>query len=564
MAPDSPTHLARPATGTRSSDTDEAAPSILPPPSSSPNAGEGLRRRWHRLTGFMSDGAQPNNSLFGEILDWLWVPMMVLMPVSILLTFAAAKALSHAPFDRALSDNAVVLAAQVKLRGGRVVADLPLAARHLLRTDDTGSVYFQVTGQRGEYVAGDRDLPLPADDEAPVPGVIRFRNEELRGAEVRIAYTWVELPRTGGAARATDHPLRLPLVQVAETLDKRDQLADEIVKGVILPQFIILPFAAVLIWFGLARGLHPLSSLVERIRRRRPGDLSPIPHGAVPVEVEPLIDSINDLMRQLDGSLKGQQRFIANAAHQLRTPLAGIQMQTELARRQAASGSEGAELAQSLAQMAVATRRLVRMVNQLLALTRAEKAQEAGAAAPRLMRLDLAALARERVLHWVTAAIEKQIDLGFDGGSDSAATAPLWIDGNAMLLGELINNLLENAIHYTPAGGTITLRLRAGVTAVLEVEDNGIGIAREERELVFERFYRVLGGSASDASAEGSGLGLAIVREIAVQHHAQVRIRDGAQGRGTVFAVEFALAESAAHSANTHAMAAGGRGKLKT
>ena len=512
----------------------------------------------------MSDGAQPNNSLFGEILDWLWVPMMVLMPVSILLTFAAAKALSHAPFDRVLSDNVVVLAEQVKLRGGRVVADLPLAARDLLRADDADSVYFQVTGQRGEYVAGDRDLPLPADDEAPVPGVIRFRNEELRGAEVRVAYTWVELPRAAGAVRAADNPPRLPLVQVAETLDKRDQLADEIVKGVILPQFIILPFAAVLIWFGLARGLHPLSSLVERIRRRRPGDLSPIPHGAVPVEVEPLIDSINDLMRQLDGSLKGQQRFIANAAHQLRTPLAGIQMQTELARRQAASGSEGAELAQSLAQMAVATRRLVRMVNQLLALTRAEKAPEAGAAAPRLMRLDLAALARERVLHWVTAAIEKQIDLGFDSGSDSAATAPLWIDGNAMLFGELINNLLENAIHYTPAGGTITLRLRAGVTAVLEVEDNGIGIAREERELVFERFYRVLGGSASDASAEGSGLGLAIVREIAVQHHAQVRIRDGAQGRGTVFAVEFALAQSAAHSANTHAMAAGGRGKLKT
>ena len=521
---------------------DETAP--LPPAT----AGDGLRRRWQRLTGFMSDGAQPNNSLFGEILDWLWVPMMVLMPVSILLTFAAAKALSHAPFDRALSDHAVVLAEQVKLRGGRVVADLPLAARDLLRADETDSVYFQVTGQRGEYVAGDLDLPLPADDELPVPGVIKFRNEEMRGAEVRIAYTWVELPRAVGAAaaRTADNPPRPPLVQVAETLDKRALLADEIVKGVILPQFIILPFAAVLIWFGLARGLRPLSSLVDRIHRRRPGDLSPIPHGAVPVEVEPLIDSINDLMHQLNGSLKGQQRFIANAAHQLRTPLAGIQMQTELARRQAASGREGAELAQSLAQMAVATRRLVRMVNQLLALTRAERAHDAGAAAPRLARLDLAAVARERVQHWVTAAIDKQIDLGFDAGSDGAVAVPLWIEGNAMLLGELINNLLENAIHYTPAGGTITLRLHAGTTAMLEVEDNGMGIAPAERELVFERFYRVLGGNAGDASAEGSGLGLAIVREIAVQHHAQVRIRDGTQGRGTVFAVEFALAETAA------------------
>ncbi len=519
----------------------------------------------------MSDGAQPNNSLFGEILDWLWVPMMVLMPVSILLTFAAAKELSHAPFDRALSDSAGVLAEQVKLRGGRVVADLPLAARDLLRADETDSVYFQVTGQRGEYVAGDRDLPLPADDEVPVPGVIKFRNEEMRGAEVRIAYTWVELPRAGGAvlapaspkanapfntttnttantaaatARGVDNMPRLPLVQIAETLDKRAQLADEIVKGVILPQFIILPFAAVLIWFGLARGLHPLSSLVERIHRRRPGDLSPIPRGTVPVEVEPLIDSINDLMRQLDGSLKGQQRFIANAAHQLRTPLAGIQMQAELARRQAASGREAAELGQSLAQMAVATRRLGRMVNQLLALTRAENELEAGAAASRLTRLDLVALARERVQHWVPAALDKQIDLGFDAGSDGAAMAFLWIDGNAMLLGELINNLLENAIHYTRSGGTVTLRLSAGAKAVLEVEDNGIGIAPDERELVFERFYRVLGGHAGGDSAEGSGLGLAIVREIAGLHHARVHICEGALGRGTVFTVEFALAEA--------------------
>ena len=575
MAPDSPTRLAPPATEQRTGGTTgSTGPTVTAtPPSAATSAG--LRSRWHRLTGFMSDGAQPNSSLFGEILDWLWVPMMVLMPVSILLTFAAAKALSHAPFDRALSDSTVLLAEQVKLRGGRVVADLPLAARDLLRADDTDSVYFQVTGQRGEYVAGDRDLPLPADDEVPVPGVIRFRNDEMRGAEVRIAYTWVALPRAAaaasalavpapaaraaanpaaGSARAADHPQRLPLVQVAETLDKRDQLADEIVKGVILPQFIILPFAAVLIWFGLARGLRPLSSLVERMRRRRPGDLSPIAHGAVPVEVEPLIDSINDLMRQLDGSLKGQQRFIANAAHQLRTPLAGIQMQTELARRQAASGRERVELAQSLAQMALATRRLVRMVNQLLALTRAEEGHAAGAAAPRLARLDLTSLARERVQHWVAAARDKQIDLGFEAAVEGAAVLPLWIEGNAMLLGELINNLVENALHYTPVGGTITLRLRGGATAVLEVEDNGIGIAPEERERVFERFYRVLGGATDGGldgtvegtAADGSGLGLAIVREIAVQHRAQVRIRDGALGRGTVFAIDFALADVSA------------------
>ena len=159
-----------------------------------PATGPVRRGRWNRLTGFMSDGARPNSSLFGEILDWLWVPVMLLMPVSVLLTFTAAKALSNAPFDRALSDSVLVLAEQIKVRRGEVVADLPLPARDILRADDTGTVYFQVTGLRGEYVSGDRDLPLPAADENSAPGRVLFRNDEMRGNEVRIAYTWVAFP----------------------------------------------------------------------------------------------------------------------------------------------------------------------------------------------------------------------------------------------------------------------------------------------------------------------------------------------------------------------------------
>ncbi len=524
MVPDSPAPLVRP-------------PDDAPARESAPATT--LRRgRWYGLTGFMSEGARPNSSLFGEILDWLWVPVMLLMPVSLLLTFAAAKSLSHAPFDRALSDSVSILAEQVKVRGGRVVADLPLPAREILRADDTDTVYFQVVGQRGEFVSGDRDLPLPADDEVPAPGRVLFRNDELNGVELRVAYTWVEFPPVQpppSKARGADVAARPALVQVAETLDKRAQLADEIVKGVILPQFIILPFAAVLVWFGLARGLVPLSSLVDRIHRRRPGDLSPIPSGEVPSEVEPLITSINDLMRQLDGSLKGQQRFIANAAHQLRTPLAGIKMQTELALRQAAV-AEGPELRQSLEQMAIATRRLVRMVNQLLALTRAEKGAQVDAAGPRLTMLDLGGLVCERVRGWVPQARARRIDLGVEG-----VATPLMIEGNAPLLSELVNNLVDNAIRYTPQGGEITVRLLTGSVVILEVEDNGIGIVPEERELVFERFYRVLGSGPDGEALDGSGLGLAIVREIAYQHRAQVRVRDAALVRGTVFSVEFPL-----------------------
>lgn len=537
MAPDSPDRLARPAEALLTPDAAAGAAPGVP----------SKRNRWFSLTGFMSEGGRANHSLFGEILDWLWVPVMLLIPVSVLLTFAAAKSLSHAPFDRALSDSVNVLAEQIKVRGGRVVADLPVPARDILRADDTDSVYFQVIGHRGEYVSGDRDLPLPPEGEVPVPGRVKFRNDEMQGVDIRVAYTWVSLPSNISAGRGAppDTATRPALVQVGETLDKRAQLADDIVKGVILPQFMILPFAAMLIWFGLARGLRPLSSLVERIHRRRAGDLSPIPAGAVPAEVEPLIRSINDLMRQLDANLKGQQRFIANAAHQLRTPLAGIKMQTELALRQAVSEPDGPELRKSLEQMALATRRLVRMVNQLLALTRAEKGTESGAAGPRLVSLDLDELVRERVREWVPHAHAKQIDLGLE----TEAAGMIMIAGNALLLAELVNNLIDNAIRYTPDGGVITVRLKAGDTAILEVEDSGIGIAPEERELVFERFYRVLGAGPGGQNLDGSGLGLAIVREIAYQHRGTVRLREGALGVGTVFWVEFPLLDLAPSAA---------------
>ena len=519
-------------------------------------------RRWHGLTGFLSDGNRTQHSLFGEILDWLWVPVMLLMPVSVLLTFAAAKSLSNAPFDRALSDSVQVLSEQVKLRAGRVVADLPLPAREILRADDTDTVYFQVVGQRGEFVAGDRDLPQPPEDEAPVIGEVVFRKDEMNGAEVRVAYTWLNIaaqPAPAPAATVRARPnsdtasgrdlakspveLRPVLVQVAETLDKRAQLANEIVTGVILPQFLVLPLAVVLIWFGLARGLGPLSELIERIHRRRPGDLSPIAAAAAPEEVQPLIRSINELMQQLDASLKGQQRFIANAAHQLRTPLAGLKMQTELALRQSGRREDAAELQQSLAQMALSTERASRMVNQLLALTRAEKSAESVAAAPPHRRLDLGRLAEERVRESVPQALAKRIDLGFDAVPGSAVL----VAGNDVLLAELAGNLIDNAIRYTPAGGVVTVRVRAGNQpdapaspgAVLEVEDSGIGIAPSERELVFERFYRVLGSCAAGDNLDGSGLGLSIVREIAFGHHAQVRISSREPGAGTVITVTF-------------------------
>jgi len=475
-------------------------------------------------------------SLFGEILDWLLVPLMLLWPVSIVLTYVSAKSLSNPPYDRALAESTQALAEQIRLASGLVTVDLPRPAREILRADDTDTVYFQVLGTRGEYVAGDAELPLPDEYEPIVPGRVQFRNDFLHGVELRIAYLHAAPP--GIPAADPSRQVRLPMVQVAETLNKRTELANEIVKGVILPQFIVLPLAVMLIWFGLVRGLVPLAELSQRIGRRKPGDLSAIDAKAVPEEVAPLIRSINQLMQRLDESTQGQQRFVANAAHQLRTPLAGLKTQTELALLQSQGQSDIHELRRSLEQMALSTERAARMVNQLLALTRAERSGEADAQPP-LKRVALDDLVRDRVREWVPAALAKRIDLG----CDEARVRSLEIDGDPVLLAELVNNLIDNAIRYTPNGGIINVHVRAsaevpGAGAVLLVEDSGPGIPEHERELVFERFYRVLGSDPEGRNLDGSGLGLAIVREIAHKHQARITIGTSVLG-GTVFTTVF-------------------------
>jgi two-component system sensor histidine kinase TctE len=448
------------------------------------------------------------HSLFGEILDWMLAPLLLLWPMSIAITYLVAKSIANQPFDHALEDSVTVLAQQVKEVDGKVVARLGGTARDILRADDVDSVYFQISGPHGEIVDGDRDLPLPNADDAERSGRVHFRTETLHGAPIRIAYAWVNLQPLLDASQEP----RLALVQVAETLEKRAQLANEIIKGVILPQFIILPVILALVWFALSRGLSPLAQLQERIRARPPDDLSPIDSRQVPEEISPLVGSLNDMLARLAHTIAAQKRFIADAAHQMKTPLAGMRMQSELALRQV----DPNEIHRSLEQLAKSSESATRLVNQLLALARAENQPHAGLA---LEPLDLAALARDVVQDWVQPSFAHEIDLGYEVIGD-----PPEIAGSAMMLRELLSNLIDNALRYTPAGGSVTVRVRGtnignGNQALLEVEDTGPGIAPSERHRVFERFYRILG-----SSVPGSGLGLAIVREIAQQHGAEIEI----------------------------------------
>ena len=469
-------------------------------------------------------------SLFGEILDWMLAPLLLLWPMSVVLTWLVAQGIANKPFDRELGEMVRVLAKEVSVRAEagtnssqpKAVFKLPDGAAEILRTDEADDIYYQVLGLRGEYLSGDATLPVPADEDRAPPGEIRFRDEMLGGDAVRVAYMWISVQER--APSRTSPAADAPLVQVAETLGKRSRLATEIIKGVILPQFVILPLAVLLVWLALARGIAPLNELQQRIRRRDSSDLSPIDERQAPEEVAPLVRAINDLLTRLDQSMRSQKHFLADAAHQLKTPLAGLRTQAELAQRQIDAGQHDPQaLKKTLQQIARSSQSAAHMVNQLLAMAHAENQQQVA----QRQLVNLARLATETVRDFVPRALEKRIDLGYEGPGDAAtARHPQGpqVLGHALLLRELIRNLVDNALQYTPAGGTVTVRViddPFGQVVVLQVEDSGPGIALAERELVFQPFYRSLG-----TEVDGSGLGLAIVREIAVQHGAEVVIAD--------------------------------------
>ncbi len=462
-------------------------------------------------------GSDTERSLFGEILDWMLAPLLFVWPLSIAFTHYFANNVANFPYDQALREHVAAIARQVKLVGGKPVLTLPASARALLRADETDSVYFHVVTQDGKLLAGDKELPMPSElpGDASLSGEIYLRDAEYNGQDLRFAYTWLAdptLPRE-----------RWIVVEVAETTEKRTQLANKIVASVILPQFVIIPLAVMLVWFGLSRGLRPLTRLRQTIEAREPADLSPIATRRVPEELEPLVEAFNAMLERMKKNVEAQQRFVADAAHQMRTPLTGLKTQAQFAIRE----TDPEALRHALRQIAVGVDRAGRLVNQLLTLARTEGGEPAQ---QRHEPLDLAALIRDVVEDWVMVAIEKGIDLGYEADNDAM------IMGNAFLLRELAKNLIDNALRYTPRGGHVTCRiLNNQVSVVLEVEDDGIGISEEQAELVFERFYRV-----DDAMTEGSGLGLAIVQEIAMQHGSRASLRPNPQGRGAVARVVFA------------------------
>ncbi|MBZ0131776.1 MAG: sensor histidine kinase N-terminal domain-containing protein [Rhodocyclaceae bacterium] len=453
-------------------------------------------------------------SVFGEILDWMLMPLLLIWPLSVILIQNVASSIADDPYDQHLAENAMTLARSVSVEDNwvHIKVDRNTPVRSLLRSDEMDEIYFQVLGFKNELVAGDLDIHWVEPPLKIIPEQVYFRDDDIKGEGIRIAYLYL-MPKPGQA------PI---LVQVAETRNKRKALASRILSGVTLPHFAVIPLAVLLVWIGLGRGIEPLNRLGRMIRRRMPTDLSPIPTAGVPEEVKPVIYAFNDMMARLEQNLQSQQRFIGDAAHQMRTPLTGLKMQTELA----LSETDPELVRASLRQIAESADHAAHLINQLLVLARAESSHEKTHS---IEKVDLEALVRQTTLEWVPAAMAKRIDLGFEGTG-----WPLQISGNLLLLRELTANLIDNAVKYTPQGGRVTVRTRVTEFAVLEIEDDGPGIPDNESELVFERFYRVLGNEA-----QGSGLGLAIVREIADLHLGSIQLKPSPSGLGTLAQVVF-------------------------
>jgi two-component system sensor histidine kinase TctE len=445
-------------------------------------------------------------SLRGRLLAWLLVPLAAVLLANLLALYFFAWRPSRDAYDQGLANAALAIRQQLRFDEGRLALDLPNVAEQVLRTDEFDVIYVAVRDATGEYVAGDPSLAELAREAVTVDGKPTFGDLELHGKPVRVAILGVSTPM--GEAR----------VHVAETTVKRTLQRVEILTAALASTLALAAATLAIGWFGIRRGLAPLERIREAIAERSERDLRPVDLADVPREVTPLVAEINELLLRLDQAAGSQRRFIANAAHQLRTPLAGVLAQVE-----ASVHDDPGSLRHAMGQIHLAAARTARLANQLLALARAEP----GAVRPADFKpLDLARLLADEAEHWVTAGLERGIDVGFD-------LHPAPVSGDRLLLTELARNLVDNAFQYAGPGSTVTLRCGPGSpgdagTVYLAVEDDGPGIAPAERERVLERFYRT-----GTAGGQGSGLGLAIVNEIALAHSGSVAIENADGARGT-------------------------------
>ncbi len=443
------------------------------------------------------------------------MPLLSLWAISAGFAYYLAVGFANEAYDLHLANSADSVAARLRSDGSKILVDLPPAAQAILRHNNRDKFYYQIARKDGSRISGDAVLPEPSRHLESLQPMLRYA--QVNGHEVRMARIRVDLP---------NYPDQTVLVQVAETLNSRRQLAGQILLSILIPQTILIALGAIAVWFGVSKGLSPLKSLEQALAARSQSDLTPIAASDAPTEVRPLVNAINGLLARLAEDIESQKRFVANAAHQFRTPLAALKTYIYYAKKLPAD----LKMKDVLNKIDTGTERMSHLSTKLLALA---KAEPANCSSDRYERIDLNLIASEITAEFVPEATKRDLELNFSGSE-----SPALVIGDPHNLAELTANLVENSVLHSAPGAKVSVAVTNGPSIRLSVQDNGPGIPVEERSRVFERFYRVLGTEAS-----GSGLGLSIVKEIADSHKAVVAIDDGPNGVGTVVSVLFSSKE---------------------
>ncbi len=440
----------------------------------------------------MSPSALPATSIRRRLLAFLLPPLILLMLAGVYTHYRAAIVFVRAAYDQRLADTARQLGAHLQADSARL-------------SEYAGALRYSVRAGDGKLIAGEEGIPTVVGGSAD----LSYSDFSVAGQTLRLATYRLQ---TAAGPR---------IITVAEPDDPHSRPSHLILATTWLVDFIQVDVTLLIVWIGVHFGLKPVLTLRRQIEARSARELGPLEVASVPTEVRPLVDALNLLFEMLNGAARAQRQFVADTAHQLRTPIAGLLGSLEVLLREPAA----AAIQSRLASLHEGVQRLSHSANQLLALARADAS---AGVADDFAEMDLKTVADRVVERNVERAVENGLDLG-------AESATATVRANARLLDDLIGNLVDNALRYTPAGGRVTVRSGCrGGDPYMEVEDDGPGIPESERGRVRERFYRIP-GSPSD----GCGLGLAIVEEICRQHGGTLFIETGAEGRGTRMRVSF-------------------------
>lgn len=494
---------------------------------------------------------QAGVSLARQLLLWVLLPQLVLWMAGGVATYRFAAGYANQAIDASLLQASRSLARQLKPIGNGLLIDFPKAAQDILEADPQDRLLYMVSSPPGQFILGNQALPPP-------PAPVRASTPLREGAEYPLDTPYFydgNMPSNPpGTTNAPGQALRVValylsfgddqsarqtmLVQVARSSANREELARRILVDMLLPMSSLVLLMTLIVWLGIRAGLSPLVRLRQQVEGRAPTDLAPLQLASAPRELWSLAMAINTLLSAVQNTVATQKRFIGDAAHQLRTPLAGLKSQTEIALQ----STTDPELRARLQRVHDSATRSAHLVNQLLTLARAEP--ESVMAHDR-KRFDLQRMAQTLTAEWVPRALRAQIDLGLD----DSATAPVWIEANELLVREALTNLIDNALHYAGPGSQVTVRVMAeGATpwpqALLQVSDTGPGLSATDRERVFGRFVR-----ASDVG-QGCGLGLAIVKEIVERHQGKVQL-DAVQPHGLCVSIRLPGSPPPAHSSLT-------------